>query len=170
MSGPVKQHVQLAELLLHQYGEVVERMLRAWWNANDDKGSLIQSDDVHVLGAEAQRLYAGVWEQLEDAAAAARAAGRAVEAYAQLRAQPELDRVTAIRGVTFAHATVEKRGRTYDRTQLTLDQNDAGLAAARAAIRGFQAAFGEVDWTPHVEPEVDLRPRGLLSRLFNRKK
>lgn len=169
-NGAVKQHVQLAELLLEQYGQVVERMLEAWWHANDDRGSLVQADDASVLGAEAQRLYAGVWEQLQEADAAARAAGQPVLAYAAIRATPGLDRVTAIRGVTFTHATATKRGRTYDRAQLALDQNDAGLAAARAAVAAFQAAWPAIDWTRQVEPEVDLRPRGLLSRLFGGKR
>jgi len=167
--GRVKQHVQLAEMLLDQYGQVVERMLRAWWNANDDKGSVLESEDAEVLGAEAQRLYAGTWEQLDGAAAAARAAGRPVEAYAAILAAG-VDRATAIRGVTFKHSTAVKLRRTYDRTQLTLEQNEAGLAAAREAVAGFHAAWSELDWTPHVEPEVDLRPRGLLGRLFNRKR
>jgi hypothetical protein len=38
------------------------------------------------------------------------------------------------------------------------------------AITVLQGAWPEVDWTPApAQPEVDLRPRGLLSRLLGRR-
>ncbi|MCE9574994.1 MAG: hypothetical protein K8W52_17725 [Deltaproteobacteria bacterium] len=166
----IKQHVQIAEMLLAQYDQVLERMLVAWWNSLDDDGKLGKTEEMSVLGAEVQRLYAGAWEQLDDAQVAAQAAGQTTAAYAAIRAEPGLDRATAIRGVSLKLSIKRTYKETFTRTKIALDQNDAGLAAARAAVAAFQAAWPQIDWTPHVEPEVDLRPRGLLSRLFGGKK
>jgi len=53
--------------------------------------------------------------------------------------------------------------------ELKIHQNGEGLAAAEQAVAAMRAAWPELDFTPAPAPDVDLRPRGFLSRLFGRK-
>ena len=54
--------------------------------------------------------------------------------------------------------------------QATVTMNAQGIDLARRASAALKASWPDLDWTPApATPDVDLRPRGLLSRLFGRR-
>jgi hypothetical protein len=161
----VKQSVQMADFLLADYEANAQRLLSAETTGNDD---------VSVLRGQCERLYANVWEQLDEAAGKTAAAGRSVTTYRAIRTNPNVRVFGAVDGFSARVTNIEHR-RNVDivTTETTLHDNRVGLAYARQAIAALEAAWPDIDWTPAAdEPDVDLRPRGLgglLGRLFGRR-
>jgi hypothetical protein len=161
MSVQVRQCVQIAEGLVGQYSDVMNRFTQAWKDDNESEMS--------VLRAEVERIYAGIWEQLDDAAAKTRAAGRSTDGYVAVRQSRALDAGAAIASVNEKFVGISpgiSKGKA--KFELTVRHNAEGIAHARQAIGVLQSLWPELDWKPVDEPQVDLRPKGLLSRLFRR--
>lgn len=163
MSVQVRQCVQIADGLVGQYSDVMNRYIRAWKEQNDSEMS--------VLRAEIERVYTGIWEQLDDAAAQTRLAGRSIDAYAAVRGSGALDAGRAIKNVDqqfkgFQPGILDKGKAKF---QLTIDHNTTGLDHAKRASTALKTAWPELDWRPAEEPQVDLRPKGLFGRLFSRR-
>jgi hypothetical protein len=161
MSVQVRQCVQIADGLVGQYSDVMKRFTQAWQHDNEAEMS--------VLRAEVERIYAGIWEQLDDAAAQTRAAGRSIDDYAAIRNSRALDAGAAIANVNERFVGFEpgiSKGKA--KFELSVRHNAEGIAHAKQAIAALQATWPELDWKPFDEPQVDLRPKGLLSRLFRR--
>jgi len=159
----VKQSVMIANDLIGQYQAVMGNMARA--AATNDDG------DLSSMRAESARLYAAIWEHLDDAAARTRTAGRATDAYAAIRRTPELDAYTGVTGVRSEMVGYERKGsREIVTVEGRVMHNARGLELARQAVTALQASWPELDWTPPAPlPDVDLRPRGLFSRLLGRR-
>ena len=132
-------------------------------------GAASQDDsDLSSQRAETERLYTGIWEQLDSAAAATRAAGRSTDAYAGIRSA--VDRGVGVSGVA-SHVTNIEHKAKHDviTTTGTVTYNAHGILAAKQAIATLEGAWPGVDWTPPApEPDVDLRPRSFFARLFGR--
>ena len=157
----VKQNVLIADDLLLQFRSVVGRITHAMASQQDS--------DLSSLRGESERLYAGIWEHLDVAATQSRSAGRSTDAYAAIRATA--DRSV---GVTNAHADVvgvqHKTNVDIYTVEAKTSFNAKGIEAAAQASAALKATWPDVDWTPPAPmPDVDLRPRGLLSRLFGRR-
>lgn len=157
----VKQNVLIADDLLLQFRSVAGRITHAMASQQDS--------DLSSLRAESERLYRGIWEHLDAAAAQTRSAGRSTDAYAAIRATAD----TAV-GVTGARADVvgieHKATKDIYTIEATTSLNGHGLDSAAQASAALKATWPDVDWTPPAPaPDVDLRPRGLLSRLFGRR-
>lgn len=121
-----------------------------------------------VLRAEIERVYAAIWEHLDDAATKTRAASRSTAAYATLRSS--IDASAAIANVNEKYAGMDPGFTRVKATfELTVRHNQEGIEQATRAIAALQDVWPDLDWRPVEQPEVDLRPRGLLSRLFGRK-
>ena len=159
MSGErVRQHVQIAEGLVDQYPDAIARYMFAW---KEDEEA-----EMSVTRAEVERVYTGIWEQLDAAARLAEAAGRPVPELRAIRSAPGLEVNVAIfdsrdKVVGF---TPGIRGTTV-KSELTVEHNVQGVELAKRAIGAFQAAWPELDWTPPATPDVDLRPSGGLGKL-----
>jgi hypothetical protein len=156
----VKQNVQIADDLALQFQAVVGKIVAA---------AASQSDmDLSAHRAESERLYTGVWEHLDAAAAHTRNAGRSTDAYAALRAKA--DTAVGVTGVSSEVVDV-KYGTTKDvyTIQGSAKLNAHGIESARQASAALKAAWPDIDWTPPAPmPDIDLRPRGFFSRLFGR--
>lgn len=163
MSVQVRQSVQIADGLVGQYGDVMNRYIKAWKEQDDSEMS--------VLRAEIERVYTAIWEQLDDAAAATRLAGRSIDAYAAVRGSGALDAGRAIKNVEekFKGFQVGVLDKGKAKFQLTIQHNTDGLDHAKRAIAALQGVWPELDWRPVEEPQVDLRPKGLFGRLFGRR-
>lgn len=157
----VQSLISIADDLTGQFQTIVGRMAKAAASGDDS--------DLSSMRAESERLYTAIWEHLDDAAKQTHAAGRSTDAYVGIRAGV---------GVGPGVAAVESKvvgiehGVRHDvvTTRGTVQYNTEGVSRARQAITLLQGAWPEVDWTPATaQPEVDLRPRGLLSRLFGRR-
>lgn len=156
----VRQGVNIARDLIAQFDRIARAMAQG--AASQDDG------DLSSQRAESERLYAGIWEHLDSAAATTRAAGHSADAYAAIRAGA--DRAVGVSGVTSAVTNIEHKAK-HDvvTTTGTVTYNAQGIAAAKQAIAALQTAWPDIDWTPPApEPEVDLRPRGFFARLFGR--
>ncbi len=81
MGEAVRQQVWIAEGLIVQFGEVLERLAKAFD---------AQRAEAHVLRAEVERLYPAIWDHLDTAATLTRRAGRSTEAFARVRELPGL--------------------------------------------------------------------------------
>jgi hypothetical protein len=159
----VRQSVMIANDLVAQFQAIASKLAAA--AAGTDDSELPQ------LRAEAERVYAGIWEQLDAAAALTCAVGRSIESYSAIRSSPDLEAHIGIGDVTSEVIGIES-GARHDIVTVegSVTTNSRGLAHARRAIQALQAVWPDVDWTPAAPPsEVDLRPRGLLSRLFGRR-
>jgi hypothetical protein len=153
--------VNIATDLVAQFQTTVGRMASAA-AAGDD-------DTLSSLRAEAERLFTAIWEHLDDAAKHTGLAGRSAEAYATIRADVGVG--PGINGIE-AHVVAIERKRDHDvvTTRGTVQYNTEGVARARAAVSALHAAWPDLDWSPvAAAPDVDLRPRGLLARLFGRR-
>jgi hypothetical protein len=168
MSEEIRQGVLVAGTLIDQYAGVVRRLLEARAIGNDP--------EEHVLRAEVERVYGAIWEQLDGAARASRAAGRAVVAYDQIRARPDLDVAVAVSDVSGRVDDVRDEGRFMKvTTEARVVHNKGGVELARAAAASLRDAWPELDWTVHDTPDVDLRPAsskiiGALAKLFGRRR
>jgi len=153
-SFQVRQHVQIAEGLVEQYPEALERYLTAWSESNEAEMS--------VTRAEVERVYTGIWEQLEAAARLTEGAGRSAARYREVRATPGLEVGAAIFNTDERVIGVKPvlRG-TKVKAELSVQHNSEGLELAGQAMRALQEVWPELDWTPPETPDVDLRPRGL---------
>lgn len=168
-STQVRQHVQIAEGLIDQYPEVMARFMTAWKESEDAEMS--------VTRAEVERVYTGIWEQLDAAARLTEDAGRSADRFREIRATPGLEVGAAIFDTRERVAGVSPglRG-TKVKSELTVKHNVQGVDLARQATRALQAIWPELDWTPPEMPDVDLRPGGLgrlvvgLGRLFKKKR
>ncbi len=159
----VRQSVMIADDLVTQFQVIARKMAAA--AADTDDSELPQ------LRAEAERVYTAIWEQLDAAAALSVATGRSISGYTAIRSSPELEAHVGIGGVTSEVIGI-REGRKHDivTVQGSVATNSQGLEHARRAIQALQAVWPDIDWTPAPPPpEVDLRPRGLLSRLFGRR-
>jgi hypothetical protein len=156
----VKQSVQIADDLVGQFQVVVSRITAAALDKYDM--------DMSSLRAEAERLYTAVWEHLDLAAAHTRNAGRRTDAYAAVRAG--VDVAVGVAGVQTAIVDTQRRGdKIVYTTQADTSYNGHGVASAREASAALKAAWSDIDWTPPAPmPDVDLRPRGWIARLFGR--
>ena len=74
---PVKQNVLIADDLALQLQSVIGRIAAAAANGEDI--------DLSALRGESKRLYVGIWDHLDTAAAQTHNAGRSTEAYAAAR-------------------------------------------------------------------------------------
>lgn len=159
----VRQSVLIADDLAMQFQDVVSKMARLAASQDDS--------EVPLLRAEGERLYGAIWEHLDDAAQKTRAAGRSVDAYDTLRSAPGLNASVGVADVRsdvigITHGT--KKDMVH--VQGTVTMNAQGIDLARRASGALKASWPELDWTPApATPDVDLRPRGLLSRLFGRR-
>jgi len=167
-SGQVRQHVLIAAGLIDQYQEAMARMMTAWQESDDAEMS--------VTRAEVERVYTGIWEQLDTAARLTEHAGRSTESFRQLRSTPGLEVGAAIGDVQERVVGMTPGiGKTTVKSRLTVTHNADGVALARRATTALQESWPEVDWTPPETPDVDLRPGGLgrivegLARLFGKK-
>lgn len=153
-AAQLRQHVQIAEGLLEQYPDALARFMAAWKESEDAEMS--------VTRAEVERVYTGLWEQLDAAARLTEGAGRAADRFRELRATPGLEVGAAIFDTRerVAGVTPGLRG-TKVTSELTVQHNTHGVELARQAVRALQAAWPELDWTPPETPDVDLRPGGL---------
>jgi hypothetical protein len=158
----VRQPLLIADSLIAQYRDVVRQFIQAWKDGNDAEMS--------VQRAHIERVYTGIWEQLDDAARTTQGAGRSIDGYLAIRHAPGLVVGAAVADTTekLVGVTPGVRKTTYT-FELKIHQNGEGLAAAEQALGAMRAAWPELDFTPAPAPDVDLRPRGLLSRLFGRK-
>jgi len=155
----MRQAVLIAGSLVEQFRATVPRLAEA--AANDT------SDEAPLLRAELERLYGGIWEQLDAAARLSADAGRTTPRYAELRANPGLDRAQAVYGVETQYGGEQKAdGKTWDVVSGHVQVNEAGLALAEAGVAAMQETWPELDWTPDAAPDVDLRPGS--SRLVER--
>jgi hypothetical protein len=158
----VRQSVWIADSLITQYASVMARYMDAWKDDNPIEMS--------VLRGEIERVYPAIWEHLDQAAATTREAGRSLESYAAVRANPGLERGAAIADVQERVVGMEyKLTKTVVKSELTVRHNHEGVALARQAAAALRATWPELDWTPPAEPDVDLRPRGLFARLFGKR-
>ena len=161
MSVQVRQSVQIADGLVGQYSDVMRRYVQAWKDDNDSEMS--------VLRAEVERVYTGIWEQLDDAAMRTRAAGRSTDTYTAVRSSSGLDAGAAIANVNEKYLGTEYGiTRNKAKFQLTIQHNTDGLNYAKQAIAALQSVWPELDWRPVEEPQVDLR-KGFFAKLFGRK-
>jgi hypothetical protein len=158
----VRQSVWIAESLIDQYASVMTRYLAAWKDDNEP--------EMAVLRGEIERVYPSIWEHLDAAGLRTRDLGRDAGAYFAIRQTPGLEIGAAIANVTekVVGVTPGLRGTTVT-SQINVHHNAEGVELARQAAAALRTAWPEADWTPPSEPEVDLRPRGLLARLFRRK-
>jgi hypothetical protein len=159
----VRQCVLIADDLVAQFQSVVGRMAKAASQQDDS--------EVPVLRAEGERLYGAIWEHLDDAAQKTHAAGRPTEDYATLRSAPGLNAAVGVSDVRSDVIGITAGFRKdIVHVQATVTMNAQGIDLARRASTALKAAWPEIDWTPAPPtPDVDLRPRGLLSRLFGRR-
>lgn len=157
----VKQNVLIADDLLLQFRSVAGRITHAMASQQDS--------DLSALRGESERLYAGIWEHLDAAAAQTRAAARSTDAYVAIRATA--DRSVGVTNVRAELLSIESKGdKDIYHTRAETSFNGNGLASAAQASAALKATWPDVDWTPVAPmPDVDLRPRGLLSRLFGRR-
>jgi hypothetical protein len=156
----VKQNVLIADDLALQFQVVVGRITAA--------AASQQDTDLSALRAESERLYVGIWEHLDVAAAQTRNAGRSADAYVALRANAD----TAV-GVTNVSSEVVGVEHGWNKDVYTVrgsaKLNARGIESARSASAALKAAWPDVDWTPPAPlPDIDLRPRGFFARLFGR--
>jgi hypothetical protein len=159
----VRQPILIADSLIAQYRDVVRQFIQAWKDDNDPEMS--------VQRAHIERVYTGIWEQLDDAARTTQAAGRSIDAYLAIRHAPGLVVGAAIAGTSEKLVGIKDGLRMSTFTfQLKIHQNGEGLAAAEQAVAAMRAAWPELDFTPAPAPDVDLRPGGFLGRLFRRKR
>lgn len=155
----VRQHVQIAEGLIDQYPEAMSRFMNAYKEADDAEMS--------VSRAELERVYTGIWEQLDAAARMTETAGRTVGEYRAIRSTPDLEVGAAIFDTRERVAGLSPGiGGTKVRSQLTVQHNTRGVELARRASRALQAAWPDVDWTPPEIPDVDLRSGGAIGKLL----
>ncbi|HUS31783.1 MAG TPA: hypothetical protein VMZ53_24945 [Kofleriaceae bacterium] len=156
----VKQNVQIADDLALQFQAVAGRIAAAMASQQDS--------DLSALRAESERLYAGVWDHLDTAAAQTANAGRSTAAYATIRSSAD----TAV-GVTGVASEITNVEHGYKKTTYTVQGsaklNAQGIESARQASAALKAAWPDVDWTPPAPlGDIDLRPRGFFARLFGR--
>jgi len=161
--------VQIADGLIEQYPDAMSRFMAAWKESDDAVMS--------VTRAEVERVYTGIWEQLDDAARLTEGEGRAVDQFREIRSTPGLEVGAAIFDTRERVAGISPgMGGTKVKSELTVQHNAQGVELARRASRVLQAAWPELDWTPPVTPDVDLRPGGIgklvagLGRLFKKKR
>lgn len=157
----VKQQVWIAEGLIDQYRDVLRRYLQAYSDKNDS--------EQHVLHGEIERIYPGIWEQLDSAAKLSAEAGRNIDAYSRIRTQPGLETGAAIARTEekFVGASIGVRKTTYT-FEMTVTHNQEGINIAKQAATALKSAWPEVDWTPPAAPEVDLRGGGFFGRLIRK--
>lgn len=156
----VKQQVWIAEGLIDQYGDIVRRYVRAW---KDDNAS-----EQHVLHGELERIYPAIWEHLDGAAKLTQNTNRTTDNYSRIRSRPDLVTSNAIANVEskvvgVAHLPTK----TVVTSQLTMRHNEEGVGIAREAANALKGAWPELDWTPPVAPNVDLRG-GFFSKLIRK--
>lgn len=159
----VRQSVWIADDLALQFQSVVTKMAQVASSRDDS--------DVPLLRAEGERLYGAIWEHLDDAANKSRNAGRAVDAYDTIRTAPGLNATVGVADVNSEVIGIS-HGIKKDivHVKATVTMNAQGVDLARRASAALKAAWPDLDWTPApAMPDVDLRPRGLLSRLFGRR-
>ncbi|MGE0551273.1 MAG: hypothetical protein AB7O24_22230 [Kofleriaceae bacterium] len=163
----VRQHILIADSLIVQYDQVIRRFMDAWGHDDDTEMSLLR--------AELERIYTAIWENLDAAARGTQAANRPVSAYGAIRSAPGLDAGAAIRDVSEQFVGSRRiegglfgRDKIETTHKLTVAHNQQGLEIARKAVEALRTVWPELDWTIAPDPVVDLRPRGLLSRLFGR--
>ncbi len=167
MQGPqVRQAVLVANTLIDEYRVVIDRYMVAW--AHPENGI-----DAETIRPEIERVYTGIWEQLDTAAQLTRSAGRATAGYDQLRADPRLVVGAAIARADEKHVSTTVLGtRAVHKFELTVHHNGEGIQFARQASTALAAEWPEVDFRTTEEPVPDLRPRGIgrlivgLSKLF----
>lgn len=158
----VRQPILIADTLIAQYRDVVRLYVQAWKDDNDPEMS--------VQRAQIERVYTGIWEQLDDAARTTQTAGRSIDGYLAIRHAPGLVVGAAVADTSEKLVGVKPGiGKTIYKFELKIHQNGEGLAAAEQAVAAMRAAWPELDFTAAPTPDVDLRPRGFLSRLFGRK-
>jgi hypothetical protein len=155
----VKQNVQIADDLALQFQSVVGKITAAAASQKDM--------DLSALRAESERLYVGIWEHLDVAAAHTRNAGRSTDGYAAARAQT--DTAVGVMDVTSEVVGIQ-HGLTRDTYTVrgTARLNQRGIESARLASAALKAAWPDIDWTPPALLDIDLRPRGFFARLFGR--
>ncbi|HTL31741.1 MAG TPA: hypothetical protein VL326_01385 [Kofleriaceae bacterium] len=156
----VKQNVQIADDLALQFQSVVGRITAAAASQRDM--------DLSALRAESERLFIGIWEHLDAAAAHTRHAGRSTEGYATARSHT--DTAVGVMDVTSEVIDVEHlMNKDVYTVRGTAKVNQRGIDSARQASAALKAAWPDVDWTPPAPmPDIDLRPRGFFARLFGR--
>ena len=157
----VKQQVWIAEALIDQYGDIIRRYQEAW-SAQDEA-------ECHVLIGELERIYPGIWEQLDSAAKLTAGAGRDTDTYARIRARPDLVTTNALASVTSrVVGTTHLATKTVVTSELLMQHNQDGVDIAREAVRALQATWPELDWTPPAPTgDIDVRG-GFFSRLLRR--
>jgi hypothetical protein len=141
MSGmTVVRSVLTAETLMKDYARAVGAMGQRL-SANDEEGFR-----VHL--AEANRLYPGIWDQLDHARTAAAALGRDTARYDELRAQRDAKggveydadewQVDWLRSIATVGVSARKR--------ISVELNLKGVALAKSAAQTLRAAAPELDW------------------------
>ncbi len=155
----------IAEGLIDQYTDAMARFTTAWKDSEDAEMSVVR--------AEVERVYTGIWEQLDAAAELTEATGRSAGQYREIRLTPGLEVGAAIFDARERVAGISPSIRGAQvRSELTVQHNVSGVDLARRAARDLKEQWPELDWTPPDEPDVDLRPAGFgrvvgwLVRLF----
>src|SRR5688572_28067852 len=125
-SMQVRQHVQIAEGLIDQYPEAMDRYMTAWKESEDAEMS--------VTRAEIERVYTGIWEQLDAAARLTESAGRAADQFRQIRSTPGLEVGAAFFDTRERVAGITPGiGKTTVKSELTVKHNAQGIELARKA-------------------------------------
>jgi len=133
--------VLTAETLIDDYVRAAREMSRRI-RSNDEEGFR-----VHL--AEANRLYPAIWEQLDQARAAAAAAGIPTAAYDELKGlhdpnAPGLDydasewQIDVLRSIASIGIATRKR--------ISVELNLRGIALGKRAADTFRAAAPDLDW------------------------
>jgi len=157
----VRSSVLVANTLIDEYAIVIARFVKAWKEHESDEQSGIR--------AELERVYAGIWEQLDSAATRTHAGGRSIERYSEIRRDPQLHTSMAVQVIERNWGGGEVLG--YAATKLDIRVNRIGIELAQRASVELQAAWPEIDWhdAGADEPVPDLSGFGAkFARWFGR--
>ena len=136
----IAQAVLIADDLLAQYNVLIEQM------GDVDDGATMADQFSNLIG-EANQVYAGVWEQLDEAAAAFVAAGRGLPSYAQLRAEHgHLGIVDSSSQTGLALGASLLSGGVATQTSVAATANSVGAGHAADISVLFKAKLPEFDW------------------------
>jgi hypothetical protein len=162
----VRQSVNISRDLADQFWQVLQAIAEGASGKDDSELSQHR--------AQAERIYTGIWENLDAAAQMTRNAGRSIAAYEAIRFSPAVDPSVGVTGVKTELVDVKHSWNKVTYTfEGSANANTTGVQAARRAMTTLEDAWPELDWTrPAPMPDVDLRPKGLgglIGRLLGRR-
>jgi len=136
----IAQPILIADDLLAQYRAIVARMHAVPKDAN-------MADSFSNMIGEANQVYTGVWEHLDEAAVGLDGAGRGVSRYAQMRAEHgHLGILDSGSSTAVALGASLVRGGLVTQTSVSAKPNHAGAEAAAELLALFKSNLPEFDW------------------------